>query len=160
MESPSNPVCCRQSISIVRPYAYPWPTVDGYSLREIEFQLVKFRCFPASKESLTNHPVALAQIITNRMSQIVDGRNLCEYRGEALGATVDQWSVAGNVIAADAVAHVALFVITTINASIHVIQVQSGDNRFQFVEFFAVLRAERGHQFFEFCEMRPRLLVQ
>lgn len=110
--------------------------------------------------SLTNHPVALAQIITNRMSQIVGGRNLCEYRGEALGATVDQWSVAGNVVAAGAVAHVALFVIATVYASIQVVQIQFGDNRSQFIEFFAILRAERGHQFFEFCEIGSRFLVQ
>lgn len=107
----------------------------------------------------TNHPVALSQIITDGMAQVVDRRNLCEYRGKTLGSTIHQWSVAGNVIAANTFAHITLFIITTINASIQIIQIQFGDNRFQFIEFFALLSAERGHQFFKSRKM-GRVVMQ
>lgn len=62
--SPSNPGCYRRSISIVRPYADSWPAVDGYNLREIELQLVKF-IFPRQKCRLP-----IIQLPWRKLSQI------------------------------------------------------------------------------------------
>lgn len=110
--------------------------------------------------SFTNHPVAFSQVTADRMSQIIDGRDLCEYRGKSLRSSIHQRSVARNVVAAIAIAHVTLFIVTTIDASIQIVQIQFGGNRFQFVQFFTILSTERGHQFLKLRELWPSFPIQ
>lgn len=109
---------------------------------------------------LTNHPIALAQIITKWMSQIVVWRHLRQHRHKALCSRIDQRSIARYIVNASVVAHITLLLVTPEDGTIQIDEAQTTHDFGQLVKVWAALGVQGQTKGVEPCELRSNRLLQ